>query len=49
MQVTSHIQGLRNTVNDLVNGGQIDPEEAQYLRDDITALDDRIEHHQSPG
>lgn len=48
MQVNGHIQSLRNTVNELVNYDQIDPEEAQYLRDDITALNDRLEHHRSP-
>jgi len=47
MQIDDHIQGLHSTVNSLVNNGQIDPEEAQYLRDNIIAIKDRLEQHRS--
>ena len=47
IQLEGHTQGLRNFVKELVNDGEIDPEEAQYLRDDVTALHDRLEHHRS--
>jgi len=39
---SDHIQSLHRTVNQLANTSQIDPEEAQYLRDDLTALTDRL-------
>ena len=47
VQIDDNIQGLLNTVNRLANNGQIDPEEAQYLRDNIIAIKDRLGQHRS--
>jgi hypothetical protein len=46
-QSNAHIQALDNTINSLVNNGQIDPEEVQYLRDKVIAIKDRLEQHRS--
>lgn len=46
-QIETHTQHLRGIVQKLVNADKVDPEEAQYLRDDITALRDRLAHHAS--
>lgn len=44
-KVETHTTRLRALVQQLVNADQIDPEEAQYLRDDITVLHDRLEQY----